>query len=163
MKKAAATRAKKFKKKRSDADMFAQASEWASGAPSTGDRELVARFVLPLDLAPTLNRFAELQSYQRGKLKSQALRLMAQQAPSAPPEPLSGRPLVRIVRFSPTQPDADSGWPKVPVDRLTPKHGGLGFIADDKPSLLQLEPHWAKCAPGKSMVYLEVWTAKEDA
>jgi hypothetical protein len=89
---------------------------------------------------------------------------------------------VRALRLSSTEPDRDSGWPKVPVDRLCigkrmrPKRVrlevwralaarmppvGLGWLRDDRPSALDLRAWWEPAAPGEGLVYLELWTGED--
>ena len=120
--------------------------------------ELVQLLVVPLELSPTLNSFAEMESWRRKKLKEQATLFMRSQVRAARSEPLGGRPLVCAIRFSSRECDRDSGWCKVPIDRLTPKNGGLGFIEDDKPSKLDLRAWWAPAPAGKGFCLIEVWT-----
>lgn len=142
--------------------------------------ELVATWALPLELCPTLNALAEMPSWARQRLKKDALALMlAESRGRLAPAPLAGRPLVRALRLSSVEPDRDSGWPKVPVDRLCvgkrvrPKdlrpdvwHAlagrmppvGLGWLRDDRPSALDLRAWWEPAAPGEGLVYLELWT-----
>lgn len=119
----------------------------------------VALFVLPLELCLPLNRFAELAGYARKRLKTAALLLMlAQRRFERASAPLPGRPFVRAVRFSSVEVDRDSGWCKVPIDRLTAAHGGLGLIRDDKPSALDLHAHWEPAPPGKGFVLIDLYT-----
>jgi hypothetical protein len=117
-----------------------------------------ACFTLPLHCAPTLNRIAEMNSWQRAKVKKDCLTRMFFQARGARKEPLPGRPIVIAIRFSSVEPDRDSGWPKFPVDRLTGANQGLSFIVDDKPSAIDLRYWHSKAPPSKGFVYLEVWT-----
>ena len=120
---------------------------------------LVARFVLPLELCVPLNRFAELQGYARKRIKgTAALLMLMQRGFERAPQPLSGRPMVRAVRFSSVEVDRDSGWCKVPVDRLTAAHGGLGLIEDDKPSKLDLACWWEPALPKAGFVLIELYT-----
>lgn len=120
--------------------------------------DLVARFVLPLELCPTLNAFAEWPSWRRQRCKSNAFAVMLGQCRRRWAEPLAGRPVVLAVRLSSVAPDRDSGWCKVPVDRLTGKHGGLGLLRDDRPSAIDLSHWWEPARPGSGCVLLEVWT-----
>lgn len=155
-------------------------------APSAGS--FVASWVLPLELCPRLNALAEMPNFKRKALKNAALKLMlAQCGLRRASAPLPGRPVVHAVRFSSGEPDRDSAWTKVPVDRLcvgtrkrpktmlalTPtqwreaqaKMGpvGLGYLADDKPSALDLQAWWEPCAPGHGCVYIELWTGADVA
>jgi hypothetical protein len=145
--------------------------------------ELVGAWALPLEFCPTLNALAEMPSWARQRIKANALALMlAQSEGRLAPAPLSGRPRVRALRLSSVEPDRDSGWPKVPVDRLCvgrrlrPKHVrvdvwralamrmrpvGLGWLRDDRPSALDLRAWWEPAAPGEGLVYVELWTGEE--
>ena len=128
-----------------------------------GQGRLVARFVLPLTLAPTLNAFAELPHYARKKIKTAAAGLMLAQVRFQRGPLLSGRPFVRAVRFSSVEVDRDSGWCKVAIDRLTGKHGGLGYLEDDKPSKLDLHAWWEPAPPKRGFVLVELWTGASAA
>jgi hypothetical protein len=141
---------------------------------------LVASWVLPLELCPALNALAEMQSWARQRVKKNALAVMlAQSDGRCAPAPLEGRPIVRALRLSSVEPDRDSGWPKVPVDRLclgkrrrppnlrsdvwralAPRMApvGLGWLRDDRPSALDLRAWWEPAPPGHELVYLELWT-----
>src|ERR1700678_4024779 len=144
--------------------------------------ELVGTWALPLELCPTLNALAEMPSWARQQVKKNALALMlAQSGGRCAPGPLPGRPMVRALRLSSVEPDRDSGWPKVPVDRLCigkrkkPTHlrpevwralasrvppVGLGWLRDDRPSALDLRAWWEPAPPGQGLVYLELWTGE---
>ena len=153
-------------------------------APAAG--LFVALWVLPLEVCPRLNALAEMPGFARKKLKTAALKTMlAQCGGRRQAVPLSGRPVVRIVRLSSVEPDKGSAWEKIPVDRLcigkrtrpkllkhlTPaewkaaqlKMGpvDLGYLADDKPSKLDLQAWWEPCAPGHGCVYIELWTGAD--
>lgn len=120
---------------------------------------LVARYVLPLELCPTLNAFAEMPNWKRLKIKKQALLLMCVQHDLRLPT-IPGRPWAQAVRFSSRAPDEQSGWSKVMVDRLTPRHGGLGLIEDDRRNRLELHCRWEPAPPGAGFVLLDVHTGK---
>jgi hypothetical protein len=142
--------------------------------------ELVGTWALPLELCPTLNALAEMPSWARQQVKKNALAIMlAESQGRLAPTPLPGRPLVRALRLSSVEPDRDSGWPKVPVDRLCigkrqrPKNlradvwlalaarmppVGLGWLRDDRPSALDLRAWWEPAPSGHGLVYLELWT-----
>lgn len=124
---------------------------------------LVASFVLPLDLCPTLNAYAQMKPWQRQKLKGPLLLVMHSQLRDRPRAPLSGRPFVRAIRFSSVEVDRDSGWGKLAIDRLTPKHAGLGLIEDDRPSKLDLQAWWEPAPPSKGFCVVEVFTGSEPA
>jgi hypothetical protein len=122
---------------------------------------LVASFVLPLELCPTLNAFAELPFYARHKIKGQALLVMRAQLRDKLLAALPGRPFVRAIRFSSAEVDRDSGWCKVAIDRLTGKHGGLGLIVDDKPRLLNLQAWWEPAPPKRGFCLVDVFTGSD--
>lgn len=125
------------------------------------NRVIVARFFLPLECCPTLNRYAEMNGWARAKVKKAALDYMAIQYRQKRTM-LTGKPLVRAIRFSSVEPDTDSSWMKVPVDRLTGKHGGLGLIKDDKPSQLDRFSFWHTVKPGGGYVVLELLSDRLD-
>ena len=119
----------------------------------------VWRCVLPLELCPPLNRFAEMASWKRREIKTKALgTMLAQHGRRRRPSPLPGRPLVRAMRFSSVEVDEHNGWTKVPVDRLTGRHGGLNFLVDDKPACVDLKPWWEPAPPGAGFCLIEVWS-----
>jgi hypothetical protein len=121
----------------------------------------VCRFVAPLDWCLPLNRFAELEGWARDRLKKAVrFHMVARQGLRERAEPLPGRPMIRAIRFSSTESDEDNGWTKVPVDRLTGKHGGLNFIADDRPSKLELVRWWEPAPRGQGFAYFELWSGE---
>lgn len=153
--------------------------------PSPSAGSFVGSWVLPLESCPRLNALAEMPNWARKKLKTAALKTMLVQCGlRRAPAPLPGRPVVRAVRFSSVEPDRDSSWTKIGVDRLCvgkrarpksmasltaaqwkeaqAKMGpvGLGYLADDKPSVLDLQAWWEPCAPGHGCVYIELWTGE---
>lgn len=116
----------------------------------------VARFALPLEVCPGTNALAEMPPWKRGKLKQQALLLMRSQQPDRLPM-LAGRPWLRAIRFSSREPDRGADWSKIPIDRLTPKHGGLGLIADDRNRDIELHTHWEPAPPAAGFVLIELY------
>lgn len=122
--------------------------------------ELVQRFALPLELCPTLNAFAEMPNWKRKKLKDSVGKLMLiQNGGRRRAKPLTGRPMVRAIRFSSVESDEDAAWMKFPVDRLRVKDG-LGFIVDDKPASVH-RVSWVEYAKrGEGCVVIEVWTGE---
>lgn len=135
-----------------------------------GHGVLIAYFALPLTVAPPMNRHREIEPWALEKLKKSCLQrmqvqliLQRRETPAAlqaagVSTPLPGRPQVRAIRFSSVEPDKNSAWSKIIVDRLTGKHGGLGLIQDDKPELLEERDWWEPCAAGEGFVYLELWS-----
>lgn len=122
---------------------------------------LRGQFYLPLELAPPLNKFAEMPNWLRHKLKRQTLQIMFTQYGGRARSPISGRPVVYTVRFSSKKPDASCGWHKIAIDRLSIKHQGLGLLIDDNPDYLELHETWRKAPPGSGFIYLEVWSGNE--
>jgi hypothetical protein len=123
----------------------------------------IARWVLPLHLCPGVNVLAEMPNWKRAKVKEAALGLMwMQSGGKRAAEPLPGRPMVRCVRFSSVEPDDNNSHSKVPVDRLTTKNSGLGYLVDDKPRNMRLATWWEPAQPGKGCVLVEVWTGEEE-
>lgn len=118
---------------------------------------LVAEFILPLELCPTLNRMAEMPGWQRSKIKKQLLFLMRAQLPGRLPM-LRGRPWAQAVRFSSVEPDQDSAWCKMAIDRLCVKNDGLGLIEDDKPTKLELHTRWEPAPRGAGFVLIQLFT-----
>lgn len=151
-----------------------------------GKGERVLRFALPLALVPTEDcgrRNAAPWKYARARtsvLATMAGQLVAQATARGlrigccadgrairPTwwRPLTGRPMVRAIRFSSVAPDAGSGWQKVAIDcLLLPRvHAGkrtaaLGVLIDDRPSLLEVR-EWCEYAPrGAGGALVEVWS-----
>ena len=142
----------------------------------TGPR--VARWVLPLELCPGGNAYAEMESWQRKQIKDAAYRLMFMQSGGhKATTALRGRPVVLCVRFSSKAPDERSDWSKIPVDRLLvgkPKRPngmpdalwqrmrpqllptGLCWLRDDSPSAIDLRCWWEPAPPGKGCVFVEL-------
>ncbi len=119
----------------------------------------VASFVLPLEYCPPLNKIAELAGWRRRQIKQKALAYMlGQNGFKRCAEPLPGRPMVIAIRFSSHEPDMDSAFAKIPIDRLTSKNDGLGFLRDDRPKDVDLRMWWEPAAPGKGACLIEVWT-----
>ncbi len=119
---------------------------------------LVARFALELKLCPPLNALAEMPGWRRKKLKDACLiRMLGQHGRRR--EPLPGRPAVYAVRLSSRATDDESGWCKIPVDRLQvgeQGHRELGFLRDDSPDAVELHAWWEPCPPKKGCVVIEV-------
>ena len=120
-------------------------------APKSGNR--VVCCVVPLQLAPTLNVFAEMPSYQRKKLKQACERYVFAQVGQHAGE-VRGTPTVIMARFSSaSRIDHDAAWTKLPLDRLT----DLGFIGDDSTRAINLTTWHEQAPPGRGFVYVEVW------
>lgn len=133
-----------------------------------GRGELVARFALPLELAAPTNRRAHQKAWALGAMKEKVFRLMWIQHPQIRKEPLHGKPMVRCIRFSTTEPDALADWAKMAVDclcmpRAPKKLGGrakkgLGLIFDDAPKYVEIATWWEKARAGEGLALIEVWS-----
>lgn len=147
--------------------------------------DFIARWILPLDDAPTTNRMIEM-----GRLGTWALaaakkrvrtRMLHQCGGRRPREPLSGRPHVRVIVFSHNVQDYDQGRTKFIVDRLQigqrrkPKEMpdalwtrikeaappvDLGWIAGDRRDQIDLATWSEACAPGEGCVLVELYTGE---
>jgi hypothetical protein len=117
----------------------------------------LAHWVVPGRLCPPLNRYAELPTWKRQEVKGDVLDIMlAQRAHRRRAFPLEGRPSIRCVRFMRSEGDPDTGWSKVPVDRLQIANGGLGFIRDDRGSAIDLKCWWEP-GPLRGFVYVAIY------
>lgn len=132
-----------------------------------GVGQLVASFVLPLDLCEPQNNTRYLPEWKRGEIKKRLFTLMMVQHRGVR-EPLAGRPLIRCIRFSSREPDRFADWAKYAIDHLCidkwvrgKLRRGLGFIQDDAPKFCQVEQHWEPAPPGEGCVLIEVWTGEE--
>lgn len=185
------------KKPKPPAKPFDIVAAWATAratlaTPSTHPRvrrrepegRFVAGWVLPLDMVPGVNSLNGRTGWQKGaardRVRKEMLRQSSQQRPGAP---LSGRPFVRVIRFSSVEPDGDQAFSKLPVDALLvdrpkkpkdmpkemwaqirhtvkPKPKKLGYLVDDKPACIDLFVGWEPAPPGKGCVLVEVWTGR---
>jgi hypothetical protein len=175
------------------------AKPWIERWPGRG--RLVLRFALPLEMAPTANVGVRHRAvWALAKDRSSCLATMAGQMASqwtrgmAPmgwcangrgmiptwPAPLTGRPMVRAIRFSSVAPDGTAGFSKLPVDCLrvprpvrkrragelvfgAPKMvPGLGVLLDDRPALLELRESWEPAPRGEGFAMIEVFTGTEE-
>jgi hypothetical protein len=69
-------------------------------------------------------------------------------------EPLPGRPMVRCIRFSSSEPDRYNDGFKFAVDRLVE----LRLIADDRPAACDLHQLWEYAPPKQGFGLIEVFT-----
>lgn len=132
---------------------------WIDRPAPRGD--LVARFVLPLELCQPQNRTRHGKPWALGKLKQDVyLCLLTQRGPRE--SALDGRPQLRCCRFSSSQCDACSDWAKHAIDALCRPRGrrrhGLGFLRDDRPKDVDVRQWWEPAPAGKGFCLLEVWT-----
>lgn len=136
-----------------------------------GRGELVARFVLPLELAQPQNRTRHGQQWALASLKTKVFRMLWVQHPRVRATPLQGRPMLRLVRFSTVEPDAFADWGKMAVDclcvpRLPKQPGGrqkvgLGLLQDDAPRFVEVVSWWEKAKQGQGLALIEVWDGIE--
>lgn len=144
---------------------------------------LVARWILPLDLAPTGNVYSERGKRALGGIKDRCRKEMLRQIGGVRPDtPLPGRPMVIVTRFSSSEPDVTAAHSKVPVDALCidspkrpekmPEHiwaqirpklprKKLGYLVDDAPKFADVRECWEPVAPGKGCVVIELWTGEK--
>lgn len=115
---------------------------------------------LPLKMCKRQNSKFGTQGWQAAKDRRETLGYMRMQAKPWK-EPLSGRPLVRCVRYSSNEPDKYSDWAKVAVDclckpnRRSPHR--IGIIVDDAPKFAEIDQQWREAKPGKGFCVIEVW------
>ena len=136
------------------------ARPWIARVPPRG--ECVARFVLPLDVCQPQNRTRHAIAWKHAKRKAALRKLMAiqhyAQGNGHRREPLPGRPLIRCVRFSSVEPDKYADWAKSAIDALTVKHGGIGYLRDDRPRDVEVCQWWEPGPSGNGTALVEVWT-----
>lgn len=138
-----------------------------------GKGELVLRIVLPLELAQPANRNRHRQPWAMAKERSDVLGVVRVQwiqssAYSCRMTPLDGRPLLRAVRFSSTEPDSTAAWWKVPCDVLLPSRtrrgrtvAGIGLLRDDRPSALEVRAWWESVPRGEGFALIEIWSGED--
>jgi hypothetical protein len=146
------------------------------------DGQLVARWLLPLDMAPGVNSLNGRSGWQKGAARARCIKEMLRQVGGKrPAAPLSGRPHVRVIRFSSVEPDGDNAFSKLPLDallidrpkrpkgmhevmwalvkpKLKPKK--LCYLVDDSPKHIDLFVGWEPAPPGRGCVLVEVWTGR---
>ena len=136
--------------------------------------DVVARFVLPLELAKTTNRTRRGQDWQFAKTREEIRALFQMQELLSrhrirSPAPLGGRPQILCCRFSPSEPDRYSDWCKSAVDclgvdvtRKNPKTGKvvhitrMNYIVDDSPKNVDLHQWAEKCNRDEGCVLIEI-------
>ena len=149
---------------------------------------LVAQLFLSLDVAQPRNRSrGSRQPWQGALERTRALTALSAQWRSGSERvfPLAGRPLVRCIRYSSSEPDTTAGWSKVPVDCLQPSgvrnvsktvthpyghkvqvsrqvpYRGLGIISSDSPRVTDVVEWWEPAKRGEGFVVIEVWTGEK--
>lgn len=147
---------------------------------------LVQRFVLPLELCKTTNALISMLKTRSSRpknaftaerqakaLEEKVYRMMWLQHPNVRNAPLSGRPMLRIVRFSSVEPDDAADGMKLARDLLrvprasawSNRHRkicggrkGFGFLIDDAPRFVETARWWERVPPGKGFGLLEIWS-----
>lgn len=129
---------------------------------------LVHRFVFPLELCSPENRHSHGRNWAHAARKDNLWAVMVRQHPHVRSSPLPGRPMVRQVRFSNSEPDVPGEGFKTAIDFLCvprpPKSAGgrfkrgLGFLVDDAPRYIERVAWWERVAPTKGFALLEIWS-----
>lgn len=120
------------------------------------------RAVLPIEFCPRMNELLRLHFGAASSLKEKTIKAIFQQNRCQQwAKPITGRPLVRFVRFTTKAPDDDSSWTKSPLDVLTTgiRGGGphhLGVVEDDNREAIELRAWWEPSVPNMQFVYLDV-------
>lgn len=115
------------------------------------------KFVLPLGCAPLTNQLMRMFWAKRQRLKLETYtRMCAQHGRRS--KPLPGKPVVEVVRYSRSRPDADGlvGGVKLILDVLKSGKQGLGYLVDDDPSSVELRVRWAKAQTRDGRVVVTV-------
>jgi hypothetical protein len=122
----------------------------------------------PAAPVPDLERTRGATGWSQGEIKAKVGQLMLLQANGRALAPLGGRPQVICRRFSHTETDPTSDWGKIPVDKLcvptkrkkTSKRSvpGLGYLVNDKGSVIELHQIWEPAPPGEGCVIIELRT-----
>lgn len=125
--------------------------------PKHAERRAIYTFVIPLEWCLTTNELQRKHWSIQAKIKDNILDMVKIQLGKLKcDKPLDGRPIVELVRFSKTQPDQFSDWPKLPIDALrvskrwqtrASKSGyaeikGVGMIHDDSPKCIDARKEW---------------------
>lgn len=142
---------------------LAYADQTLSGPPKKSHIEraeprgvLLGRFVVqPLSLLPAVNVFKDMKPWMRTRVRDKAKAFMLPQlAAVRSMKTLPGRPMVRAIRFSSSEPDHDNAWTKVAIDRLVE----FRIVQDDRPSMLNLKSWWEEAPRGQGFCYFEIWS-----
>ena len=149
------------------AEMLAFVDRTLSAAPAQGHivrpvsrGEVVARFVLPLELCKAQNRRDGAKpGWVHAKSKGALYAAMRAQC-ARRATPLPGRPQVIAIRFSSVEPDRYADWAKAAVDILcvgtSRSSNRLGLLRDDRPKDADVHQHWEPARQGEGFVYIEV-------
>lgn len=125
------------------------------------------RAVLPLELCPTMNELLRLHFGAKSSIQKKTLNaIWTQNRCKLWARPLSGRPLVRCIRFTPRATDEDASFTKVPLDVLTTgvRGGGphhLGVIQDDNREAIETRTWWEPSPTNMQFVYLDISGGRE--
>lgn len=134
-----------------------------------GRGRLIQRFVLPLDfIRPQNSAHHRGLAWAAAAIKGKVQRMLWIQHPEIRREHLPGRPLIRAVRFSTTEPDAMNDGFKIAIDCLTrprpPKEPGgrkkygLNLVYDDAPKYVDIAYWWERARRNEGFGLLEVWS-----
>ena len=158
--------------------------EWTGRVDAVG--ELVCRLVLPLELAPNADATRHARPWIMAQLRTNCIAALREQLAEHYPDlvhevfrwgklhveakrELPGRPMVRSIRFTSTEPDVGSNGGKTPIDCLLPPKTrkykgkliqvqGIGLLHDDAPKHCE-QVHWSEEAPPrKGFQLIEIWT-----
>lgn len=131
---------------------------------------LLARFALPLGLCQNENSHSHGTAWRHAARKDKLWECMRVQHPRIRPVALSGRPLVRQIRFSAKEPDVSCEGFKTAIDFLcVPKpptkpggrfKRGLGFLEDDAPKYVERVSWWEFAGRGQGFGLIEIYTGR---
>lgn len=161
------------------------ASPYTERVEGVGD--LLARFVVPLDLAKPANRNRHRQAWAMARERSSVLACVCGQLTHhfeiydwswcldgrtirpMRPEPLPGRPMARAIRFSSVEPDFAAAPHKTVLDVMLParvRRGrmvpGIGLLRDDKPACLHVVAWWERVPRGSGFQLVEIWSGEKE-
>lgn len=175
---------------RADAVMAGPHFGIAPRVPGKGN--LVHRFVLPLELCKTTNSLISMLvggsrmpprpgqrqftgAAQMAALEKKIWDMMYLQHPFVRADPLPGRPMLRIVRFSSKEHDEAADGTKLARDllrrpippkwdekkrELKPGRKGFGFLVDDAQQFVETVRFWEKVSPGNGLGLIEIWSGQ---
>lgn len=113
---------------------------------------LRVRVALPLDLVPTTNRTRHAPAWAQGKRKKDIAAILLAQIGRAR-EPIQGRALVRLIRFSSVEPDQLNDGFKAALDVIV----RLGWLVDDAPRYVEIATWWERVPRGQGFGVIEVY------
>lgn len=146
------------------AKTLSEPPKWEHVERVAGVGELVARFVLPLELCQTSNarmRGGFKQRRAEAAMKQTCFAMMlSQNNGRREAAPLTGRPFVRAIRFSSKEPDHGSDWAKNPIDRLVVGKTGLGYLVDDAPKFCKVVTFAEYAPPSSGFCLVEIYTGE---